>query len=100
MLHACADSAPVAVLQAVARGLPVVLTPTTGWARAVERHGCGVVWDGGTPLLDALRAAVATPVEARQAFTAEFADDVQRRALLAAYGEILAARVQATGPLS
>ena len=33
------DSAPVAVLQAVARGVPVVVTPTCGWAGAVGRHG-------------------------------------------------------------
>jgi glycosyltransferase involved in cell wall biosynthesis len=55
------DAAPVAVLQALARGIPVVVTPSTGWARTVDRHGAGIVWNQTSSLGDAVRRAASIP---------------------------------------
>jgi glycosyltransferase involved in cell wall biosynthesis len=86
------DSAPVAVLQALARGVPVVITPTTGWAPAVARHGAGVVWDGDDDLGEAVRAARATPLQACRAVTDEFSDRSLAERVETIYKEVLAAR--------
>jgi glycosyltransferase involved in cell wall biosynthesis len=84
------DSAPVAVLQALARGVPVALSPTTGWADAVARHGAGVVWTpnaNGSLAAAAREASMAGP-EACRALTEEFAEERQRGALLDVYSEL------------
>jgi glycosyltransferase involved in cell wall biosynthesis len=86
------DSAPVAVLQALARGVPVVITPTTGWAPAVARHGAGVVWDGAGDLAQAVRAARATSVQACRAVTDEFSERSLAEGVRSVYRELLAAR--------
>jgi glycosyltransferase involved in cell wall biosynthesis len=83
------DSAPVAVLQALARGVPVVSSPTSGWAPVLERHGAGVVWDGSGPLADAVRAAAAVPASACRRMVESLAPERQKAALLAVYREIL-----------
>lgn len=86
------DSAPVAILHALARGLPVVVTPTTGWAKAVARHGAGVVWDGREPLATAVRAAAPGRRDACRAVIAEFDGEAQRAVLRTAYGAVSGAR--------
>jgi glycosyltransferase involved in cell wall biosynthesis len=86
------DSAPVAVLQALARGVPVVITPTTGWAPAVARHGAGVVWDGDTDLAQAVRSARGAPAWACRAVTDEFSERSLTERVKRVYHEILATR--------
>jgi len=83
------DSAPVAVLQAVARGVPVVVSRGSGWASAVERHRAGVVWDGGQPLAAAVVAAAACERAGCERLTAEFSPARQRQRLLDIYAAIL-----------
>lgn len=84
------DSAPVAVLEALSRGVPVVSTPTCGWAAAIERHGCGVVWsENGTTLEEACRRAAAAPPERCRALIDEFGARRQREVLIGAYEQIL-----------
>ena len=82
------DSAPVAVLQALARGVPVAVSETSGWSRAVERHGAGSVWRAGTPFADAVRRAAQAPPAACRALVAEFSLDRQREVALAIYREL------------
>lgn len=96
------DSAPVAVLQALSRGVPVVATRSSGWAKAIERHGCGALWNGnGAPLVDACRSAAATPSGRCRALVEEFAPARQKEVLIGAYEEIVeeAGRVTARAPL-
>ena len=84
------DAAPVAVLQAIARDVPVVTTPQSGWAPALAREGAGVVWDRTRPIAAALRAAVkGTSSSGRFRFVKEFGAINQARNLLQAYAEIL-----------
>jgi glycosyltransferase involved in cell wall biosynthesis len=84
------DSAPVAVLEALARGVPVVTTDASGWADAIKRHGCGVVWsDHGAPLADACRRAAVAPGDSCRALIDEFAPRRQREVLIGAYEQIL-----------
>lgn len=86
------DSAPVAVLQALSRGVPVVTTRTSGWAAAIERHGSGTVWDGrAEPLAHACRRAAATSLERCRALVEELAPKRGRGALIGAYEQILSA---------
>lgn len=87
------DSAPVAVLQAVARDLPVITTRYSGWATAIDRTGAGLLWEGVKPLGGVVREAVRmTTTAARLSFLEEFREDRQRGVLLRAYGELVAAR--------
>lgn len=80
------DSAPVAVLQAAARDIPVVTTETSGWAKAIARSGAGLVWNGHSPLAPVLRTAASkTTTDCRRRFLAEFDEALQRRRLLDAY---------------
>lgn len=92
------DSAPVAVLQAVARGVPVVVSRGSGWASAVQRHGAGVVWDGVQPLAAAVVAAAACGRAGCRQLTAELSPDRQRRRLLDVYTAILDVRRQSALP--
>jgi glycosyltransferase involved in cell wall biosynthesis len=84
------DSAPVAILMALARGVPVVVSETSGWARAVERHGAGAVWRPGEPFADAVRAAAAAPRGACREVVAEFSTGRQREVALDVYRRLLA----------
>ncbi len=84
------DSAPVAVLQAAARGVPVVVSRASGWASAVQRHRAGVVWDGTRPLAAAVTQAVTCGRAGSERLTAEFSPDRQRQRLLDVYTAILA----------
>lgn len=86
------DSAPVAVLQAMARGVPVVVSRGSGWASAVRRHGAGVVWDGVQPLAAAVVAAAACGPAGCQRLTAELSPERQRQRLLDVYTAILGDR--------
>lgn len=84
------DSAPVAVLEALSRGVPVVSTSTCGWASAIERHRCGLVWGGnGMTLAEACRRAAAAPADRCRALIDEFGARRQREVLIGAYEEIL-----------
>jgi glycosyltransferase involved in cell wall biosynthesis len=86
------DSAPVAVLQALARGVPVVISPTTGWAPAVVRHGAGVVWNGDGDLAGAVSAAASAPAEACRAVVEEFSERALGERAHEVYGQVLAAK--------
>jgi glycosyltransferase involved in cell wall biosynthesis len=79
------------VLQSLSKGVPVVATKTSGWANAIERHGCGVVWeDRSVPLADACRSAAPLPAQRCRALVEEFAPERQKDVLIGAYEEILA----------
>lgn len=82
------DSAPVAVLQAVARGVPVVLSPASGWASAVRRHRAGAVWNAAEPLPAAVLAAARRGSAGCEQLTAEFSPDNQRDRLLDVYTRV------------
>ncbi len=89
------DSAPVAVLEALSRGVPVVTTSASGWAEAIERNGCGVVWGNhATRLAEACQRAAAAPAESCRALLDEFAPVRQREVLIGAYEQILGGEVQ------
>jgi hypothetical protein len=84
------DSAPVAVLQAISRDIPVVTTAQCGWAPAISRRGGGVVWDRSEPLTSAItRACEQTSRRQRQHLLAEFDEQPLRETLLSAYSSIL-----------
>jgi glycosyltransferase involved in cell wall biosynthesis len=85
------DSAPIAVLQALSKGVPVVATETSGWAAAIERHECGVVWQSGIgSLADACRSAALAPAEHCRALVEEFGPAQAKETLIGAYERILA----------
>lgn len=86
------DSAPLAVLQGIARGIPVVVTPTLGWADAIARHRSGVVWSDGAPLAEAVRKASAVPAEACRACAEEFSEERLRGRLIEVYEQVAARR--------
>lgn len=86
------DAAPVAVLQSLARDIPVVVRPPNGWARAIERDRAGVVWSGESSLADAIRAAHGTLSEGRQRFTDRYSAEEFDRRLGATYDAVLATR--------
>jgi glycosyltransferase involved in cell wall biosynthesis len=83
------DSAPVAILTALSRGVPVVVSETSGWARAVERHGAGAVWRPGAPFADSVRSAAATPQAACREVIEEFSEERQREVALEIYRRLL-----------
>jgi glycosyltransferase involved in cell wall biosynthesis len=83
------DSAPVAVLQAAARDVPIVTTKRSGWASAIQRTGAGVVWDPSSPLIAAIHAAATTSTADRRRFLAVFGEDRQRATLVDAYEHVL-----------
>lgn len=84
------DSAPVAVLQALSRGIPVAVSETSGWARAVEHHGAGAVWRAGTPFADAVRRAARADATACRAVAAEFSAEALRERVVALYADVAA----------
>jgi glycosyltransferase involved in cell wall biosynthesis len=86
------DAAPTAVTQALARGVPVVLRPASGWAAPIARAGAGVVWDGRSPLVDAVRKGARAPADACRAITETFSAVRQGPRLLAVYERVLAGR--------
>lgn len=89
------DPAPVAVLEGLSRGVPVVTTSASGWAKAIERHECGVVWTSGrAPLAEACRRASAASPAGARALIAELAPTRLRRDLIGAYEHILGARAR------
>jgi glycosyltransferase involved in cell wall biosynthesis len=84
------DSAPVAILQALSRGVPVVTSKTLGWAPAVERHGAGAVWSPGEDLAAAARRGAAAAPDNCRALVEELSDDRQRQRLIEVYTAVLA----------
>jgi glycosyltransferase involved in cell wall biosynthesis len=87
------DPAPVAVLEGICRGVPVVTTSASGWAKDIERHGCGVVLrNGSASLADACRRAAAASAESCRAFLDDVVPERERRILIDAYAQILDAR--------
>jgi glycosyltransferase involved in cell wall biosynthesis len=90
------DSAPVAVLHALARGVPVVVSPTTGWAPAVARHGGGAVWDGDRELAETAGEAAASPAEACRAVVEEFSGLALEERAREAYSHVLAAKADSS----
>jgi glycosyltransferase involved in cell wall biosynthesis len=86
------DAAPTAVTQALARGIPVVVGRASGWAEPMARAGAGAVWDGRTPLLDAVHRAAGTPSAACRAITETYSAASQGERLLKVYERAMAAR--------
>jgi glycosyltransferase involved in cell wall biosynthesis len=87
------DPAPVAVLQALSRGVPIVTGTASGWVKAIKQHGCGLIWQvGSMPLAETCRQAAASPTEHCRAFLEQFASGRQKELLFGAYEEILATR--------
>jgi glycosyltransferase involved in cell wall biosynthesis len=84
------DSGPLVVLQALARGVRVVVRPASGYAAAVQRHGAGAVWNAGESLASAVRRAAAGTRESCQAVVEEFSEERARGELLAAHQSLLA----------
>jgi glycosyltransferase involved in cell wall biosynthesis len=94
------------VLEAMAAGLPVVVTPEVGLAATVLETGAGVVADGDPPLLAAaLRGLLADP-RARQemgrrgaqAAALRFGWPAAAARMEEVYGEVLAAARRGHGP--
>ena len=79
------DAAPVAVLQSIARGVPVVVGAATGWARAVEHHCAGAVWYPGEDLASAVRAAASAGSDGCQTLAEEIGVQQVRARLLEVY---------------
>jgi glycosyltransferase involved in cell wall biosynthesis len=78
------DPCPMVVLEAVARGIPVIATNGVGTLPHLVEYGAGVAWDGASPLGPVVRRLV----ERRDEFSAgasAMAADVSERA----YGERL-----------
>jgi glycosyltransferase involved in cell wall biosynthesis len=84
------DPAPVAVLESLSRGVPVVTTSASGWAKAIERHGCGeVCWNGSAALAEACRRAASASADSCRALLDEVAPERERQILIEAYEHIL-----------
>jgi glycosyltransferase involved in cell wall biosynthesis len=66
------DAAPVAVLQAVAAGLPVVTGGDSGWAGPLCRFRAGAVCDAMTPLAAVIPGALPGSPRAARAFTEQY----------------------------
>jgi glycosyltransferase involved in cell wall biosynthesis len=86
------DAAPVAVLQPLARGVPVVVRPANGWAPAVAREGAGEVWNGSTPLAAAIDGASRCSPDSCRAVIESVSPERQRGRLLAVYERVLEER--------
>jgi glycosyltransferase involved in cell wall biosynthesis len=86
------DAAPTAVTHALARGVPVVVGPASGWAAPITRAGAGVVWDGRIPLAQAVHEAARVPAGACRAITETYSATSQGTRLLEVYERVLAAR--------
>jgi glycosyltransferase involved in cell wall biosynthesis len=85
------DAAPTAVTQALARGIPVVVRRASGWAAPMTQAGAGAVWDGCSPLVEAVHTATRTPASACRSITEAFSPARQRTRLLKVYERVLAA---------
>ncbi|MBV9818425.1 MAG: glycosyltransferase family 4 protein [Solirubrobacterales bacterium] len=97
------DPAPVAVLEGLSRGVPVVTTRASGWAGVIERTGAGAIWSAGSSLADACRRAARVDPRACRRFVEEAGSARQSERLLTIYRELLgrpdgaaSARAQAT----
>ena len=86
------DAAPVAVLEPLARGIPVVVTPATGWAPTIARHGAGLVWDGTSRLSETVRLGSRVPQDAIRTLIDTLGIDGFRSRLLSAYETVAATR--------
>ncbi len=82
------DAAPVAVLEAVAAGLPVVSGIDSGWAQPLVRFGAGAAWRPGESLARAVDAALPGSPAAARAFTDAYSHDALRRRLQALWTEL------------
>jgi glycosyltransferase involved in cell wall biosynthesis len=87
------------VLEAMAAGLPVVVTPQVGLAGVVQQHRAGVVTESDPPLLAAALRDLLADVEGRQAMglrgraaAAQFGWGSVAERMEEVYGEVLAAR--------
>lgn len=66
------DAAPVAVLRAVAAGLPIVTSVNSGWAGSLRRFQVGVACQGDAPLGEAIQSVVPGSIDAAKAFTEHY----------------------------
>jgi hypothetical protein len=88
------DAAPTAVTHALARAVPVVVGPASGWAAPMARAGAGVVWDGRVPLLQAVREAARVSRDACRSITEAYSAARQGARLLEVYERVLALRAR------
>jgi len=88
------DSAPVAVLESVARGVPVVVTANCGWAEPLRRHGAGLVLGPGGDVAELVERASRIRAAGCAAFTDEFAPSRFAERLIGAYTTVLDDRAQ------
>lgn len=72
------DAAPVAVLQAVAAGLPVVTGVNSGWAGSLGRFHAGVACAHDAPLGEMIKSAVPGSIDAAKAFTEHYSYEALR----------------------
>ena len=66
------DAAPVAVLQSVAAGVPVVTGINSGWAGSLARFHAGVACPRGAPLGEMIQSVVPGSIDAAKAFTEHY----------------------------
>jgi glycosyltransferase involved in cell wall biosynthesis len=86
------DAAPTAVIQSLARGIPVVVGPSSGWAEPIARAGAGVVWEARVPLVHAVREAARVPADACRSITETYSAARQSSRLLGVYERVLSLR--------
>ena len=82
------DAAPVAVIEPIARGVPVVVRSANGWATRIERHRAGAVWDpaSGASLSEAIGRALGA--SGCEAMVDEISGQRLRGNLLSLYGRV------------
>jgi glycosyltransferase involved in cell wall biosynthesis len=76
------DAANLVVLQAVSRGLPVVVSDAVGFATDVNRHEAGIVWTPGEDLASAVRSAARIRPDTCFRMVDALSEESQSRALL------------------
>jgi len=80
------------ILEAAARGLPVIVTPEIGALPHLEEYGVGVAWDPNTPLAPLVHQVLAQKsetVKASQRLTADLSEDDYARNVVKMYADVM-----------